>query len=64
MTRTLLTQTITRQIMSFVIACLVMAELLIFIPSSSHFQYRWFQTQWQHFLVQFDQQDTKNLTKL
>ena len=64
MTRTLLTQTITRQIMSFVIACLVMAELLIYIPSASHFQYRWFQTQWQHFLVQFDQQDTKNLTKL
>jgi len=64
MPNNLLIQSITRQIMSFVIACLVIAELLIFIPSASHFQYRWFQTQWQHFLVQFDQQETKSLSKL
>ena len=29
---------------------------MIFIPSASHFQYRWFESQWQHFLVQFDKQ--------
>ena len=37
---------LTRQIMSFVALCLIMAEIVIFIPSASHFQYRWFETQW------------------
>jgi len=55
---------LTRQIMSFVALCLIMAEIVIFIPSASHFQYRWFETQWQHFLVQFDQNSESDLTTL
>ena len=45
---------LTRQIVSFVFLCLAVAEILIFTPSASQFQYRWFETQWQHFLMQFD----------
>lgn len=40
---------LTRQILSFVALCLILAEIVIFIPSASHFQYRWFESQWQHF---------------
>ena len=55
---------LTRQIVSFVFLCLAVAEILIFIPSASHFQYRWFETQWQHFLVQFDKQSESDITTL
>ena len=55
---------LTRQIMSFVALCLILAEIVIFIPSASHFQYRWFETQWQHFLVQFDRTSESDLTGL
>lgn len=55
---------LTRQIVSFVFLCLAVAEILIFIPSASQFQYRWFETQWQHFLMQFDQQSESDLIAL
>lgn len=42
---------LTKKILTFVAFCLILAEIVIFVPSASHFQYRWFETQWQHFLV-------------
>ena len=51
------TTKLTGQIIAFVTSCLILAEILIFIPSASYFQYRWFETQWQHFVVQFAQDD-------
>lgn len=55
---------LTRQIVSFVALCLIAAEILIFVPSAAHFQYRWFETQWQHFLVQFDKNSESDLASL
>ena len=52
---------IARQILFFVSLCLVIAELLIFIPSATQFQHRWFATQWQHFLMQFEPSATGDL---
>ncbi len=34
------------------------------MPSAAHFQYRWFETQWQHFLVQFDKNSESDLASL
>ena len=55
---------LTRQILSFVAFCLILAEIVIFVPSASHFQYRWFETQWQHFLVQFDKDSESDISAL
>ena len=55
---------ITRQILFFVGLCLVIAEILIFIPSATQFQHRWFATQWQHFLMQFEPDEEANLPAL
>ena len=32
----------------------MLAELLIFVPSATRFQYDWFERQWNHFVMQFD----------
>lgn len=55
---------LTRQILTFVALCLILAEIVIFVPSASHFQYRWFETQWQHFLVQFDKDSESDINAL
>ena len=55
---------LTRQIIGFVAFCLIIAEIVIFVPSASHFQYRWFETQWQHFLVQFDKNSESDIETL
>ena len=56
--------TLARQILFFVGLCLIVAELLIFIPSATQFQHRWFETQWQHFLQQFEPQTGASLPAL
>lgn len=55
---------LTRQILTFVALCLLIAEIVIFVPSASHFQYRWFEQQWQHSLVQFDLETETDLASL
>ena len=60
----LISPKLTRQILSFVALCLILAEIVIFVPSASHFQYRWFETQWQHFVVQFDRDAESDLASL
>ena len=55
---------LTKKILTFVAFCLILAEIVIFVPSASHFQYRWFETQWQHFLVQFDKGNESDISAL
>lgn len=55
---------LTRQIIGLVTFCLILAEIVIFVPSASQFQYRWFENQWQHFLVQFDKERESDLAAL
>ncbi|MGC6517395.1 MAG: sensor histidine kinase [Candidatus Puniceispirillaceae bacterium] len=37
---------------------------MIFLPSAAQFQYRWFETQWQHFVIQFEKSGETDFSAL
>ena len=59
-----MTNYLTRQILLLVAACLAIAELCVFIPSATQFQYRWLDEQWQHFLLQYEASKQQSANQL